>query len=112
MANAGAFGAATQRSDETAGTALEDILVDVLGTGPSEAARVVAAEDVKGRLIRVGALREDHFFLFLRRSDLSDALEELQSGRVTSQRDGQHEWGLALRIPKKRNTILIQLKKN
>ena len=53
VAGTGTFGTTAQRISETAGEAIENILTDVMSSSPSETARVIAAEDVKRRVIRV-----------------------------------------------------------
>lgn len=52
VANPSTFGAAAQRIHQTTGAALEDILTDVVGTGPSEGARIVVTQHVQWRVVR------------------------------------------------------------
>jgi hypothetical protein len=58
VAGARTLRAAAQVADESAGAALEDVLGDVVVARPGEAARVVGAEDVEGRLVGARAQRE------------------------------------------------------
>lgn len=95
----GALRTTAQGAGQAAGSALEYVLVDVLGPRPGEAAGVVAAQHVKGGVVRVGALGEDHLFAFLGSAQFYDSLEQLQGGGVTSRRHSQHEGGLSLGVP-------------
>lgn len=70
VADAGTFGAAAQGPSKATSAALENILVDVLSSGPCETAGVVATEDMEWRIIGTAAAltqREDealhNFFL-------------------------------------------------
>ena len=45
---------------ETAGATLKDILVDVLGARPGEAAGIIAAYDMKGTGVRPSTWWKDH----------------------------------------------------
>lgn len=76
MAHASAFGAAAQRSGESAGATLENVLMNVLGAGPSEAASVVAASDEKRRQIGIGVGRKNHRRAIF--AVASDALNRVQ----------------------------------
>ena len=55
VTDSSALRAAAQRAGETASAALENVLVDVLGSRPREAARIVAAEHVQRGIIRTAA---------------------------------------------------------
>mgnify|MGYP005984023647 CR=1 FL=1 len=66
---------------------------------PRETARVVAAQHVQRRMIRVRPLRKDHLLSLLRRPQLNNLLENLQRRWVAPRRHRQHERRLSLRIP-------------
>jgi len=82
VAGARALRTAAQVAHQATSATLEYVLGDVVVAGPREAAGVVRAEDVEGRLVGARAQREE--------------LEESESGLVSADVHGIHEGRVAV----------------
>ena len=108
VAHSGALGTTAEAICEAAGPALEDVLVDVLGASPGEAAGVVAANDVQGRVVggRPVGVHHGHQGLLLGLGVVGRLLGHLlggvkqdQGGGVGPVGHGRHEGRVALGVP-------------
>ena len=121
MADSSTFGATAQRPNQATGSALKDILVDVLFPSPGEAACIVGTKHIQRRVVWQGSSRVQHLgqgslvelivssgidlLATSRRSIMSsNALnnqKELIGSRVSPTRDGQHKRGVALEVSRR-----------
>ncbi len=103
VAGARALRTAAQVAHQATSAALEYVLGDVVVAGPREAAGVVRAEDVQGRLVGARAQREDETreeeVAAVRSAVPAHAqrvLEESESGLVGADVHGVHEGRVAV----------------